>query len=82
MYRIAAVSLHIRAVVTNTVPVGVTRGPGFAEAIDVIERLVDRAASELGVCRFELRRANLVNAAEMPWVNAVTTMAALAPVEL
>jgi carbon-monoxide dehydrogenase large subunit len=73
LYDIAAVDLRIGAVVTNTVPVGVTRGPGFAEAINIIERLIDKAARELGMCRFALRRRNLVTAGSMPWTNAVGT---------
>ena len=27
---------------TNTAPIGVTRGPGFAEAVNIIERLIER----------------------------------------
>jgi carbon-monoxide dehydrogenase large subunit len=73
LYRIAAIDLHIGAALSNTVPVGVTRGPGFGEAINVIERLVDKAARELGLCRFELRRRNLVAAEHLPWTNAVGT---------
>lgn len=73
LYDIAAIELSIGAVLTNTVPIGVTRGPGFAEAINVIERLVDKAARELGMCRIELRRKNLVSATQMPWTNAAGT---------
>ena len=46
-YRIPAVSVDIGAVYTNTVPTGVTRGPGFAEFANIMERLIDRAATEL-----------------------------------
>ena len=60
IYDIPNVQLTIGAVVTNTVPVGVTRGPGFAEAINIIERLIDRAAVEMNVDRAELRRRNMV----------------------
>jgi aerobic carbon-monoxide dehydrogenase large subunit len=73
IYRIAAIDLGIGAARSNTVPVGVTRGPGFAEAINVIERLLDKAARELGMCRFELRRRNLIEMQDMPWTNAVGT---------
>jgi carbon-monoxide dehydrogenase large subunit len=60
IYEIPNVQLTIGAVVTNTVPVGVTRGPGFAEAINIIERLIDRAAQEMDIGRAELRRRNIV----------------------
>ena len=44
VYRIPAVALQVAAVLTNTAPIGVTRGPGFAEAVNIIERLIDKAA--------------------------------------
>jgi carbon-monoxide dehydrogenase large subunit len=71
VYRIPAIALRIAAVLTNTAPVGVTRGPGFAEAVAIIERLIDRAAAECGFERAELRRRNMVPAAAMPMVNAL-----------
>jgi carbon-monoxide dehydrogenase large subunit len=70
VYRIPAIELEIRAVLTNTAPIGVTRGPGFAEAVDVIERLIDRAARQCGFDRAELRRINMVPAEAMPMTNA------------
>ena len=73
LYDIAAIDLRISAVLTNTVPVGVTRGPGFAEAINVIERLIDKAARQIGMCRIELRNKNLATPQQMPWTNAVGT---------
>ena len=71
VYRIPAVALRVAGVLTNTAPVGVTRGPGFAEAVNIIERLIDRAARQTGFDRAELRRKNLVPAAAMPMTNAV-----------
>jgi carbon-monoxide dehydrogenase large subunit len=73
LYEIPALDLRIRAGTSPTVPVGVTRGPGFAEAINVMERLIDQAARQLGLCRFALRRRNLVPSTSMPWTNAVGT---------
>jgi len=46
VYRIPAIELQVSAVLTNTAPVGVTRGPGFAEAVNIIERLIDKAARQ------------------------------------
>ncbi len=74
VYQIPSVHLGIRAGLTNTVPIGVTRGPGFAEMVDLMERLVDVAAAEIGIDRVELRRRNLVSASAMPWTNAVGTI--------
>ena len=70
VYRIPAISLSIAAVLTNTAPIGVTRGPGFAEANNIVERLIDAAAAQAGFDRAELRRLNMVPANEMPMTNA------------
>ena len=58
VYRIPIIALRVRAVLSNTVPIGVTRGPGFAEAVNIIERLIDAAARQCGFDRAELRRRN------------------------
>ncbi len=71
VYRIPAIELHIAAVFTNTAPIGVLRGPGYGEANNIIERLIDEAAAQTGVDRAELRRRNLVPSAAMPMINAV-----------
>ena len=68
VYAIPAVGLRIRTVLTNTTPVGVTRGPGFAEAVNIVERLVDAAARQCGFDRATLRRKNM---ARTPMVNAL-----------
>ena len=69
VYRIPAIDLEIAAVLTNTAPIGVTRGPGFAEGVNIIERLIDAAARQCGFDRAELRRRNMVPAAAMPVTN-------------
>ena len=71
VYRIPAIDLHVTAVFTNAVPIGVLRGPGYGEANNIIERLIDKAARQCGFDRAELRRRNLVPAAAMPMTNAV-----------
>ena len=70
VYRIPSIALHVVAVVTNTAPIGVTRGPGFAEAINVVERLIDAAARQTGFDRADLRRWNMVPPEAMPMTNA------------
>ena len=70
VYQIPAIDLRIAGVLTNTTPIGVTRGPGFAEAVNIIERLIDRAARQCGFDRAQLRRINMVAAAAMPMTNA------------
>jgi len=71
VYRIPAIDLQVTAVLTNTTPIGVTRGPGFAEAVNIIERLIDAAARQCGFDRAQLRRINMVPAAAMPMTNAL-----------
>jgi carbon-monoxide dehydrogenase large subunit len=69
VYHIPAIELEVSAVLTNTAPVGVTRGPGFAEAVNIIERLIDKAARQCGFDRAELRRINMVPPEAMPVTN-------------
>jgi carbon-monoxide dehydrogenase large subunit len=69
VYRIPEIALRVAGVLTNTTPIGVTRGPGFAEAVNIIERLIDNAARQCGFDRAEIRRRNLVPAAAMPLIN-------------
>lgn len=69
VYRIPAIALHVIAVLSTTAPIGVTRGPGFAETVNILERLIDAAAIKTGFDRAELRRLNMVPADAMPMTN-------------
>src|SRR5579863_2138507 len=68
IYTIPAIALRVKTVLSNTTPIGVTRGPGFAESVNIIERLIDAAARECGFDRIELRRRNMAPA---PMTNAL-----------
>ena len=68
VYGLPAIALRVRAVLTNTTPIGVTRGPGFGEAVNIMERLIDAAARQCGFDRLALRRRNFV--AATPMTNA------------
>jgi aerobic carbon-monoxide dehydrogenase large subunit len=68
VYNIPAIALRVRAVLTNTTPIGVTRGPGFGEAVNIMERLIDAAAARCGFDRIGLRRRNFVT--RTPMTNA------------
>ena len=70
-YIIPVLHVDVGAVYTNTVPTGVTRGPGFGEFANIMERLVDRAAAETGRDPAALRQQNMVPEAAMPFTNAV-----------
>jgi carbon-monoxide dehydrogenase large subunit len=71
IYAIPAIALHVVTALSNTTPIGVTRGPGFAEAVNIVERLIDAAARQCGFDRAELRRRNMVPATAMPMTNAL-----------
>jgi carbon-monoxide dehydrogenase large subunit len=71
VYAIPAIELRISAALTNTAPMGVSRGPGFGEMNAVMERLIDAAARRCGFDRAELRRVNFVPPGAMPWTNAL-----------
>ena len=70
-YHIPYATLRARAVYTNTMPTQAYRSSGRPEVTYAIERLVDKAARELGFDRLDLRRRNLVGPQQMPYVNAV-----------
>jgi aerobic carbon-monoxide dehydrogenase large subunit len=70
-YHIPYATLRSRAVFTNTMPTQAYRSSGRPEVTFAIERLIDKAARELGFDRIELRRRNLVAPEQMPYLNAV-----------
>jgi carbon-monoxide dehydrogenase large subunit len=70
-YDIPLATLRSRAVFTNTMPTQAYRSSGRPEVTFAIERLIDKAARELGFDRIELRRRNLVASGQMPYTNAV-----------
>jgi CO/xanthine dehydrogenase Mo-binding subunit len=57
-YRVPNVSIHGRAVATNTPPNGAFRGFGAPQTLFAVERQMDRVAAELGIDPLELRRRN------------------------
>lgn len=66
VYAIPAIHMRTRCVFTNTPPVDAYRGAGVPEAIFAIERVIDVAASELGVDRLALRRENFLRPEHFP----------------
>jgi CO/xanthine dehydrogenase Mo-binding subunit len=65
-YKIPSTSYRLRAVLTNKVQQGAYRGFGAEVASWVIERLVDKAARELGIDPVEIRRRNFIQPDEFP----------------
>jgi len=70
VYRTPFLEVSTKAMVTNTSPVSAYRGAGRPEANYYMERLIDQAAIEMGVDRFELRRRNHVRPEQIPYKAA------------
>jgi 2-furoyl-CoA dehydrogenase large subunit len=66
-YKISAVAIRARAVVTNKTPTGLNRGFGGQQLYFGLERLMDRVAAAVGVDPAEVRRRNLVPADAFPY---------------
>jgi carbon-monoxide dehydrogenase large subunit len=70
-YVIPAIHMDVRAAFTNTAPIDAYRGAGKPEANYLIERLIDKAASQHGFNAIDLRRRNLI--ATFPYQKALGT---------
>ena len=73
-YRVPAYRGRVRVVLTNKTPCGTYRAPGRFEGTAAREHLLDVAATRLGLDPLELRRRNLLTAAEMPHKRPITTL--------
>jgi aerobic carbon-monoxide dehydrogenase large subunit len=69
-YRIPKLHFQARSVVTNTTSTGAYRGAGRPEATQMLERVLDIAADELGIDPAELRRRNLLQPADFPMMTS------------
>ena len=71
IYDIPAACVTVTGVVTNTQPIAPYRGAGRPEAIYTIERLIERAAAEIGIDTIELRRKNIICAKQWPYKTSL-----------
>jgi aerobic carbon-monoxide dehydrogenase large subunit len=69
-YEIPTVHLEVTAAYTNTTPVDAVRGAGRPEACYALERIVDLAASRLGIDPAAIRRKNFVPPEKFPYPSA------------
>lgn len=67
LYKTPTAYLRVRGAYTNTVPVDAYRGSGRPEATWINERLTEQGARELGIDVTEIRRRNLIQAADFPY---------------
>ena len=68
-YKTPLIYVNVKAVFTNTVPVDAYRGAGRPEASFQLERVIDKAAREMGIDPVELRRRNFIT--EFPYATPV-----------
>ncbi len=66
VYRIPKLRYHALSTITNTTPTGAYRGAGRPEATQLIERIIDVAADDLGMDPAEIRRKNLLQPGDFP----------------
>ncbi len=67
VYRTPLMGIEIKTVLTNTTLMGAYRGAGRPEANYYMERLIDRAADEMGINRLTLRKRNFIKPNQMPF---------------
>ena len=66
-YRVKNYYSEFKAIYTNKVPVSPYRGAGRPHAVFVMERIMDRIASDLQLDRADVRSRNFINPDEFPW---------------
>jgi carbon-monoxide dehydrogenase large subunit len=69
-YTVPNVYVNVKAVFTNTAPVDAYRGAGRPEATYSLERVIDKAAREIGMDPIELRRKNFIKPDQYPFASA------------
>ena len=70
VYKTPLLSVDIKCVLTNMTLMGAYRGAGRPEANFYMERLIDRAAEEMGIDRLTLRKRNFIKSSQMPFQAA------------
>lgn len=68
-YRIDAVRLRSRAIVTNKAPTGLNRGFGGQQLYFALERIMDKVAHALGEDPLQVRRKNLIASDAFPYAT-------------
>jgi aerobic carbon-monoxide dehydrogenase large subunit len=71
VYDLPLVHYEVKAVMTNTAPVGAYRGAGRPEGVFIVERLMDAAARQLGMDPRTIRKVNYIKPAQLPYTNPV-----------
>jgi aerobic carbon-monoxide dehydrogenase large subunit len=69
VYVIPRIEIDVRAVATNTTPIGPVRGAGRPEATQMLERAMDLLAAELSLDPAEVRRRNFIPNDAFPYTT-------------
>ncbi len=69
-YKIALARAEALSYATNKCPIGAYRGVGWTAGQTARENLIDRAAREIGLSPFEIRRRNVIRTEDFPYTNA------------
>jgi aerobic carbon-monoxide dehydrogenase large subunit len=69
VYEIPRVEIDIKAVVTNTTPIGPVRGAGRPEATQMLERAIDLLAAELSLDPADVRKRNFIPNDAFPYTT-------------
>ena len=67
VYAIPHIVARLKGAFTNTAPLHAYRGIGRAEALYLLERLIDKAATVTGIDAVSLRRRNFITPEAMPY---------------
>ncbi|MGM0586386.1 MAG: xanthine dehydrogenase family protein molybdopterin-binding subunit [Pseudomonadota bacterium] len=70
-YTTPKITVNVKGVFTNTIPVDAYRGAGRPEATYQLERLVDKAAREMKMDPAEIRRRNFIQPDQFPYETPV-----------
>jgi carbon-monoxide dehydrogenase large subunit len=71
-YIVPTYNMDVTIVMTNKVPASSVRGAGYPQAVFTMERMLDLAATRLGLDRAEIRRRNLIPPDKMPYEKKLT----------
>ena len=69
VYDIPAIDFTWKSVATNTTTCGAYRGAGRPEATQLLERIIDMGADELGIDPLEIRRMNYLQPDQYPMTS-------------
>ena len=71
VYTTPAIYCEVKTVFTNTVPVDAYRGAGRPECTYLLERLVNKAAREIGIDPVQIRQQNMIQPDQFPYQTPV-----------